>query len=720
MVRQDISTPVRKVDSREKAAGAAQYIADMKFEGMLYAKTFRSDRARATIRAVHLPALPDGYTILDARDVPGKNLVSTVGNDEPIFADKDVRYVGQPILLVVGPDRETIVNILADIRVDYEDIPPVLTFEDAENPALPPVLGDRNVFIDYRIAKGDCDAAFAKADVVVEGVYDTGYQEQFYLEPQGMAAVCEETGVTVYGSMQCPFYVKDGVKQALGLGDDRVRIVQAATGGGFGGKEEYPSMLAAHVALAACKTGHPVRLLFDRMEDLEVTTKRHPSRVEYATALTADGVILGMRAKVRLDAGAYEGLSRIVLQRSLFNICGPYRVPNLQAYGACVATNTVPNGAFRGFGAPQVIFAIEMHMQEIARRLGMDVLKLKERNLVQKGDRTATNGTYKQVVKWPEMLEKLETMSGWTGKKDNRLPDGRLRGIGTSFFEHGCGFTGSGERDIIKAEVRLVKRTDGKVEILAAATDMGQGAKTTLSKIAAQVLDLPLKSVLFQNADTSRVPNSGPTVASRTILIVGKLVEDAARLLKPRMGEPGEVEVVKHYEHPSDIRWDNDTFTGDAYPTYAWGINLVEVAVDPITFEVETLGAWGVFDVGHAIDARVMRGQADGGMLQALGYGGLEYMACENGHIRQHTAADYSIPTSMDFPHMQTALVDNPYERGPFGAKGAGELTLLGGAPAFAAAVGDALGVKITKLPVTPEYLMEVMRHGKNDKVSAQ
>lgn len=718
-MQQDISTPVRKVDSREKATGAAKYIADRIFDGMLYAKTYRSDCPRAVIRAVHIPKLPDGYTVVDARDIPGKNRLSTVASDEPLFADKEVRYIGQPMLLVVGPDKQGILDIMANIRVDYEEIPPVLTMEDAENPDLPPIC-ENNTLVHYQIAKGGCAEAFAKADVVVKGAFQTGYQEQFYLEPQGMVGVCENGGVTVYGSMQCPYYVKAGVKMAMGWDDDHVRIVQTVTGGGFGGKEEYPSMLAAHVALAAYKTGHPVQLIFDRMEDLEVTPKRHPSCVEYETALTADGVILGVRANVQLNAGAYEGLSSIVLQRSLFNVVGPYRVPHLEAQASCIATNTVPNGAFRGFGGPQVIFAMEMHMQQIARKLGIDVLTLKKRNLVQKGDTTPTNGLYKQVVKWEDMLARLDEMSGFSRKKRGVQPDGRLRGIGTSFFEHGCGFTGSGERDIIKARLRMVKHSNGQVEILASSTDMGQGAKTTLSKIAAQVLELPLERVECHNPDTARVPDSGPTVASRTILIVGKLVEEAARRLKPRMEEPGEVEITQHYVHPSDVKWDNSTFTGDAYPTFAWGVNVVEVLVDPVTFEVETVGVWDVFDVGHAIDARVIRGQIEGGVLQGLGYGGLEHMVTKNGGIQQRTAADYSIPTSMDFPQLQSAVVDNPFHGGPYGAKGAGELTLLGGGPAIAAAISDALGVQLTKLPVTPEYLMEVMQHGKDHCVSTQ
>jgi CO/xanthine dehydrogenase Mo-binding subunit len=713
----DISIPIPKVDHREKISGEAVYVGDMKLPGMLFAKTLRSERARAWIKAVHTPQLPDGFFMVDYHDIPGQNRVKIIINDQPFFAEDRVNYIGEPILLVVGPDKQTILELMSEIRVEYQDIPAVLTMEDAENPDLPPIFDGKNYFAEYRVTKGDPEAGFAKAKYFFEEEFSTGYQEQLYLEPQGVVGVYENNQVTVYGSIQCPYYVRDAVMQAFGWSSDRVRVVQTTLGGAFGGKEDYPSLIGGHVAVAAYKTGKPVQLIFDRAEDLEVTTKRHPSLIRLRTAVDENYRIVALEAGIRYNAGAYCGLSNVVLQRGMFNVAGVYQIPNLKVYGRTVATNTVPNGAFRGFGAPQAIFAIEMQMEIIAKKLGLDPLEFKMNHLVKKDELTTTSGTFRQTVKLPELIASVNRLSSYRQKTKEfaKAKDQALRGIGMSLFLHGCGFTGSGERDFIKAQVKLRKLPDGKVEILAANTDMGQGLKTTLRKIVANTLDLPVEAIIYQNPDTTRVPNSGPTVASRTVMIVGKLLEEAARQLKERWNEPGEVEVTANYRHPEDMRWDDQTFTGDAYPAFSWGVNAVEVEVDPLTLEIQVKGVWSAYDVGKAIDDRIMRGQIEGGILQGLGYGSLEKLECRQGRLQQRSVTDYIIPTAMDGVKMEHRLIDNLYADGPSGAKGAGELTLIGGAPALAAAVSNALGVSIRRLPITSEYLMEVLKNADQD-----
>lgn len=713
----DINIPVQKVDHREKVTGEAAYVADIKLPGMLYAKTLRSEKARAWIKAIHRPELPEGYFIVDHSDIPGQNRVKIVINDQPFFAEDRVNYIGEPILLVVGPEKQILLEIMAQIRVDYQDIPPILTMEDAETPDFQPIFEDKKYFADYQITKGNQEAGFAQGKFIFEEEFTTGYQEQLYLEPQGVIGVYENNQITVYGSIQCPYYVRDALMQAFGWGSERVKVVQTTLGGAFGGKEDYPSLIGGQVAVAAYKTGKPVQLIFDRSEDLEVTTKRHPAVIRLRSAVDENFKITALQADIRYNAGAYCGLSNVVLQRGMFNIAGVYQIPNIEVRGRTVATNTVPNGAFRGFGAPQAIFAIEMLMQIMAQKLDLDPLEFKMKHLVQKGELTITSGTFRQEVKLPELIAAVDQISDYR-RKTNEFRSSKekaLKGIGMSLFLHGCGFTGSGERDFIKSQVKLRKLPDGKVEILAANTDMGQGLKTTLRKIVANSLDLPIESIIYQNPDTTLVPNSGPTVASRTVMIVGKLLEEAALKLKPRLNEPGEVEVVENYRHPLDMQWDDATFRGDAYPAFSWGVNAVEVEVDPRTYEVQIKGIWSAFDVGKAIDDRIMRGQIEGGILQGLGFGCLEKMECRQGKIQQRSVTDYIIPTAMDSVKMEHRLIDNLYADGPFGAKGAGELTLIGGAPALAAAVSNALGVPIHRLPITPEYLMEVVKNGKAD-----
>ncbi len=706
----NISVPVGKTDNSEKINGTACYIDDMRLPDMLYARTLRSDRARARINAVHIPPLPDGYFIVDRNDVPGMNRVKIVLDDQPFFAEHTVNYIGQPILLVVGPDKQKILDIISGITVEYEDIPPILTIDQAEDVSLPPIYEVRNSFADLSYSKGDAGQCFKDAAKIVEAEYTTGYQEQLYLEPQGMIAEYKDGKVTVYGSLQCPYYVKNAVMQGFGWDADKVRIVQMTVGGGFGGKEDYPSLLGGQAAFAAYKTGKPVKLILDRAEDIEATPKRHPSNIRLKAALDETGRIIALSADIRLNAGAYAGMSPVVLQRSMFNIAGVYSIPNIEVRGRTVATNTVPNSAFRGFGAPQAIFSIEMFMDKIAKELNEDPLEYKMRHIAKLGDKTATGGEFRHHVPLPELIDAADKLSGYRKKsaefKSIQRP---YKGIGMALFLHGCGFTGSGERDHINAVVKLKKQPDGTVEILVAGVDMGQGLRTTLRKIVAKALEKPLETVVYDFPDTDNVPDSGPTVASRSVMIVGKLLHDAAAELKQRWKDEEAQEIVQRYKHPGFMQWEDrgTTFYGDAYPVYSWGVNVVEVEIDPLTYQIDIKGSWAAFDVGKAIDERIMKGQIDGGVLQGLGYGSIEVMECKQGKIQQRSVTDYIIPTSADAVRTKSVLIDNPYELGPFGAKGAGELTLLGAAPALAAAVGSALGIEITALPVTPEYLME-------------
>ncbi len=697
-----ISESVTKKDHAEKAAGDARYIADLSFDGMLHAGWVRSGRAHARLLGVRVPPLPEGYRAVDRRDVPGVNLLKVVTSEQPIFAEDEVRFVGEAIMMIVGPDGAKARELARKVEVDYGDLPASELFgEGAETVAS------------YAYKKGDPESAFASAASVVGETFETGYQEQAYIEPQGAIGFYEDGKSTVYGSMQCPYYVKAAVAQAMGLGDDAVRIVQATTGGAFGGKEDYPSLLGCQVAVAARACGAPVRVVFDRREDMAVTPKRHPSRIDYEAALDAEGNVLALRMDVTFDGGAYLGLSGVVLQRALIAAAGVYRVDNLDVRGRVLASNTVPNGAFRGFGAPQAFFALETFMNRLAFRAGREPLDYKLRHLARKGDLTATGGVFHHDIVMDKMIEKIDAMSGYREKRARYASqDGRYRrGIGLSLFLHGCGFTGSAEKDYIKSVIRMAKRADDTVEILASNTDMGQGLKTTFAKIASRVLGIPLDRVIVENPDTDRVPNSGPTVASRSLMIVGKLVERASERLRDRWVPGRADEVEEHYRHAELIPWDLATFTGDAYPAYSWGVNVVEVEVDTLLATAELKGAWGVFDVGNAIDDTIMRGQMEGGMLQAIGYGSIEKMENAGGKIRQASMTDYIVPTAMDVVPIGTALVDNFYPEGPFGAKGAGELTIIGGAPAYSAAVEQAAGAPVNFIPVTPERLMEVISH---------
>ncbi len=694
---------VVKRDHEDKVSGKAKYVADVSLPGLLTGKLLRSTKAKAVILDIKLPSIPAGYYIVDAHDVPGENYVSMVDNrDTCIFAQGRVEFIGEPILMVVGQDEKIIDQILKDIIVVYQDETPVFDVKES-----------KTVFYEFEDNKGDVAKAFREADRVFTEEYHTGYQEQVYLETQGMLAYYEGDVLVVRGSMQCPYYLVSAVKIAMGLKDNsQLKVQFDYTGGAFGGKEDYPSVLACQTAVATKKVGHPVRVVLERREDITVTSKRHPAYMTYKTSLK-DGKITGMDIDLVYDGGAYKTLSLVVLQRGIIGTIGVYRIDNLHVRGRAVKTNSVPNGAFRGFGGPQVFFAMEMHMSHLAKELGRDTLAFKKEYMVKQGDATSTNGKYHFPVVLPEMLDKVEAMSGYSKKYQeySKPQTGRYRkGIGLSMAYHGCGFTGNGERDLIKAVMKLVKHEDDTVEILAVNTDMGQGIRTTFCKIVSAILGIPEKQVIYNNPNTGHVPDSGPTVASRSMMSVGKLLERACLKLKAQWKSGVRQEFEEHYQQPDFlINWDLDTFSGDAYPTYAWSVNVVELEIDTLTGGSDVLGAWGVYDIGHAIDEAICRGQMEGGFLQGIGYGGMEQMQARNGKLNNTSLSDYIIPTAMDVPHMEVAFVDNPYPYGPFGAKGAGELPAVGGAPAYVEAVETALHTKLYKTPISMEDIEDIL-----------
>ncbi len=691
----DISIPINKVDNEDKCSGKAMYVADYKIEGMLYAFTVRSSIAKGEILKIEYPVLPEGYFIVDHRDVPGKNIVKVIYDDMPVFTSGKITYLYEPISLIVGPKKEVLNDLLKQVKISYQEEEPAFDWTDS--------------VVHYHFDKGDGLNAFRGLDRI-EYNYETSYQEQAYIETQGFIGYPEEDKVTLVGSIQCPYYVKNAVIQALGAAEDKVRIIQATVGGAFGGKEEFPSLIGCQLAVAISKIKKPIQLIYEREEDMLVTTKRHPSRVNFVGYIK-NNRIYGLKAVVGIDGGANIGLSGVVLSRALIACTGAYSIEHLDISGDVFRTNTVPNGAFRGFGAPQMFFAVEMFFEHVAKRLKLDSLKFKLNHLARQNDFTSTMGIFRDPVLMPEMVEKVIKESDYI-KKRKDYEDSSFKGIGMSLFFHGCGFTGSGEQNHIKAKVKLKKDQD-KVYILIAAVDMGQGVKTSFRKLVAHILDIDIERVIFDNPDTDFVPDSGPTVASRTMMIVGGIVARAAKEVKERFNEET-FTVFKQYEQPEYIKYDEASFKGDAYPAYSWGVNVVEVEVDKDTYQVNIKKTWSVYDIGKAIDERIVMGQADGGLAQGLAYGYLEVMNHKRGKIMQKNMTDYIIPTAMDMCPMETYLFENPYAYGPYGAKGVGELSLIGGAPAVAMAIEQAIKKKVFKIPVTPEYIMELINNGEN------
>ena len=694
-----VGTNVPRKDAREKVSGTARYIDDLTFPGMLHARTIRATIPRGRIRDIRFAFDRAGFTIVDHRDVPGRNVVALIEDDQPLLAVRDIRHVAEPILLLAHQDLDTLRR--AHVEIDY----------DREAPEFDPLLS-KQVFKKLRIDKGDVDSALAQADVVVEGEYRTGHQEQLYIEPNGVIAVPDNGTITVYGSLQCPFYVHKALRIALGGPDDRVRVVQTETGGGFGGKEEYPSVLAAHAAILALKAKRPVKLVYDRLEDMLATTKRHPSIIRHRTGVTRDGKLVAMDIDVLMDGGAYATLSPVVLSRGTIHAAGPYRCDHVRVQARAVGTNTPPNGAFRGFGAPQTQFAVEVHMERIAEALSMDPVRLREINALRPGDTTATGQRMEADCTAVAVLQQAVERSDFHAKRSRYA--GTDRGIGLSLFFHGAGFTGSGE--VTLASRAALCTTANGVRILVGSAEIGQGTRTMHAQIVADTLGIPYEHVETGLPDTASVPDSGPTVASRTCMVVGGILQRCAVELRARIGDlhpaehfrkHGTTTITRQYEPPHGIRWNDDTYSGDTYATYAWACDVVEVELDPATYEVRPIHVTAVQDIGKAIHPALVAGQIEGGTAQGLGYALLEEVVMRDGGMANAQMTNYIVPTTLDTPPMDVVIVETPSHHGPFGAKGVGEMPIDGPAPAVVNAIRH-LGLDVRHIPATPERIQEV------------
>ncbi len=754
-----VGTNVLRKEGYEKVTGAARYVDDIALDGMLFGKTIRSTIARGRINSIRFDPAYDwaGIVVADHRDIPGKNYVALIENDQPLLVESDVRHFDEPILLIAAERKSDLEAAALHIHIEYEELPPLLTIKDSLAGAEV-IFGSDNVFKRFLIGRGDIDEGFAAADRIIEGQYRVPHQEQLYIEPQGMIAIPGERMMTVMGSMQCPYYIHKALKQLFNLTDEQAIVIQTTTGGGFGGKEEYPSMIAAHAAVLAHKAQRPVKIIYDRSEDIAATTKRHPGIIRHRTGVTNDGRLTASEIDIVLDGGAYVTLTPVVLSRGAIHALGPYSCDNVRIAARAVATNTPPNGAFRGFGAPQVAFAYEMHMEKIAAEMGIDPLEFRQNNLLREGDVTATGQRLTWSVGSEDVLNAAVERANYAKKRAEAAAfnqqagslrsqamhsQEKRRGVGLSFFFHGAGFTGSGEAKM-KAQAGVEVNPAGRVRVLSGSTEIGQGTRTIFCQIVADEFGIDFDNVEIEDPDTSRVPDSGPTVASRTTMVVGRVVQLATREVKDKLtsfvaerfgapearliggrfvsnGNPlatfeeiareyiaqrGELRAYARYASPPGIEWDDETYSGDAYPCYSWGAEVAEVEVDMDTYEVRCTKITTAQDIGRAIHPVLAAGQIEGGTLQAVGYGLLEELVWDNGRIVNNRLTNYIIPTSLDAPEMETIIVEKEYPNGPFGAKGVGELPMDGGAPAIAAAVFNATGAFVAEIPITPERLM--------------
>lgn len=754
-----IGESLPRKDSWVKVKGETRYNYDLEFPNEQYLAVVRSPHAHAKIKRIQMDWKEIKNlkaTVGTAEDIPGKNIVHVIFDDWPLLAEKKVFHVGQPVAIAVARSLREAELAASAIRVEYEKLPAVFDPVEAKDHPSIYIFGENNVCSYWQQKRGDVERGFADSDVIVEAEYRTGAQEHSYIEPQGCIAVpVGFNEMIVYGSMQCPFYVKRAVSEILGYTMNGVTVIQTTTGGAFGGKEDQPSQIAGLAALGSYLTNSPVKYLLSREEDIETTSKRHPAVIRVKTGATTDGLLMAMKVELFLNTGAFSTLGPAVLHRSTIHTAGPYRIPNVNVQAYAVTTNLVPFGAFRGFGSPQVLFACEEQVDRIASKLKMDPLEFREKNLIKEGDVTTFGQLVDNSVGMIETLKKARERSGWTTKwkpapnfdlviNESKKGNYLWTGIGASTIFYGVGLSSSGQHESqTNAYVQL--EPDGSVTFAVGTTEIGQGMMTVLSQIVAAELGIDYERIRMAPVDTSRVSDSGPTAASRSTTFSGRALQDACKRLRGLLFEkvapkissaPSELEIrgkfivnsmdnerkipvveaiqIMHEERSQVATvgrdfaplkyYDNEIGQGKPYVVYAWCTNIVEVEVDVETGITEIKNIWAAHDVGKAINPQTLEGQIEGGSLQGLGFGRYEEIVfSSDGSVLSNNLGTYMIPTTLDTPKIHSIIIESPWKEGPYGAKGFGEQPVMGIAPAVTNAIYNAIGVRLNEVPATPE-----------------
>jgi CO/xanthine dehydrogenase Mo-binding subunit len=737
-----IGVNATRIGARSRLLGRARFSADIELSGALTLMALRSDRPHARVLDIDVSraaTVAGCVRVFTAKDIPGKNRLGIINKDQRLLADDKVRCIGDPVALVAAENREAAEEAVKAIRVTYEDLPALFDPEEALRPGAEPIHENGNFLGKRVIKRGNPEAAFQHCDVVIERVYTTSHVEHTYLEPDAGAGFVDENGVVVvYASTQNPHYDQKDVAELLALDESRVRIIQAATGGGFGSKLDLN--VQGFVGLAAFHLNRPVRMVYPREEAFLCTAKRHPVKIRYKTGAMKDGRLLAADVSIIGDTGAYASYGLAVVTRAAVHATGPYEVPNVHVESIFAYTNNPMAGAMRGFGVPQVALAHESQMDLLAEELGMSPVEIRLRNSYRIGSLTATGHELTASIGIGETLKAIEPhfAKAEDAKKTTR-PHHR-RGVGVASMVYGIGNTGV--QNPSTAQVELTP--EGAIVLYTGAADIGQGSCTVLAQIAAEELGLQSDDIRLVVADTMKTTSAGATSASRQTYISGNAVLDAVNKLKEVMAteaamilkvdradlEPsaGEffsrhhpdkrvsfLEVAKRahrtgipmkwqgYFDPPTTPLDPENGQGVPYATYAFATHCAEVEVDTLTGEVTVLRVVAAHDVGRAINPRNVEGQIYSGIAMGLGFAIMEeYLPGKTESMK-----DYHIPCCADMPEMIPIIIEDPEPTGPYGAKGVGEPALIPTAPAIVNAIADALGVRIYSLPANLERVMK-------------
>lgn len=765
-----IGQSVRRPDGPDKVTGKALFAADFRAKDMLWGKTLRSTVPHAVLEALNVEAaraLPGVYAVLTGADVPAANSHGIILKDEPVCVPVGgtIRRSGDALALIAAETEAIAEAAMKLIRVSVTELPGVFDVFEAMKPETPQLHAHPN-FFNRHIEKGDVEAAFATADIIVENEYRTQQTEHGYIEPEAALAQWDGETLTIHLSTQNPHYDAREIARNLGIGMHRVRVIQATTGGGFGGKLDMSVSVPA--ALLARATGRPVKMVWTRAESLCVSVKRHPYVIRIKHGAKADGTLTALKCTVYGDTGAYASYGPGVLTRAAVHSTGPYAVPNVCVDAYTVFTNNPTSGAMRGFGVPQISFAVESQMDILAEKLGMTPYAFRHKNALRPGDSIATGSVLTQSVGIVKTLEAAQTRAQEVIHPIPHNPHNpKKRGIGIGCMFYGCGNTGLPN----PAGAFVDIMDDGTVRVLTGCADIGQGSSTTLAQIAAEEIGVPLADVIVLAGDTGQSPDAGASSASRQTYISGNAVLRAAReartnvysmaadmlgvapenllgangiiSVKPQESDQltdcqgacqaslglstqpkneatsvtfkdavakcrmnGIMSLGSGWFNPATTGLDPVNGSGDPYGTYAFATQIAEVDVDTQTGELTVLRIVAAHDVGRAVNPMHCEGQIEGGSLMGMGYALMEEIVSQKGAVRTDSLSTYTMATSADTPVIHAIIVEDAEESGPFGAKGLGEPALIPTAAAIANAVHNAVGVRVFKLPLSPENLL--------------
>ncbi|GAB4546684.1 MAG: xanthine dehydrogenase subunit D [Anaerolineales bacterium] len=725
MPEHSVGTSLPRVDARGKVTGKTLYSGDLRRENMLYLKILFAERPHArvlsvdTSRAMQAPGV---VAIFTAQDVPVNEYGLQV-KDQPVFcgpgASKPytdiVRFVGDQIAAVVANSAKEAEAAAQLIRAEYEDLPLLDDPRQAMQPGAPllhPDRGDSNICVHYKIRKGDVDAAFQRADIIVEGEYHTPVQEHAYLQPEaGLAYIDEEGRVTIESGGQWTHADREGIAHALGLPEEKVRVIYPAIGGAFGGREDLSVQIA--LALAAFKLRRVIKTVWSRRDSIIGHGKRHPVTAKAKWGATKDGKLIAAECEIIGDGGAYMYTSNKVLGNSAVTSTGPYFIPNVKTDVYGVYTNNLPGAAFRGFGAPQALFVAESQMNKLAEALGIDAVELRLRNALHDGDTMGVGTPAPGPVTVTQCIEAARDKFEWSAapgkKKKTPAHLARGRGFAAGFKNIGFSF-GYQENCWAKIELHGVEKIERAV-LHQAAAEVGQGVHTAMVQMAAEALGLAPANIELLTSDSATQGNSGSVSASRMTFMAGNAIRGAAALAleKWRAEERPAIAEFK-YLAPPTTPFDHETGRSTPNFAYAYVAQAAEVEVDTETGHVRVLRLVSANDVGQSINPNMVVGQIEGGVVQAQGYALMEDYKTKNGKVLTDQLSTYLIPTVWDIPDsIESVVIEIPDPNGPWGARGLGELPFLPVAPALAAAIHDATGVWIDSFPFTPERVLRAL-----------